>query len=500
MRIIVGIFVTLAVAFSPAVVLSQVTALSPPSSPEIPEEQKTVQLVLYPAAQPRPALKYQLLPPYLERRPGNAAVWWNRLPAERDYFFAKLYAENGPWSKAEKWMELPIGDPREKEYREKVLANDLAMFSTDSIYRDIERAAQFESCDWEQPIREGNYIAVTLPEIQGSRTYARLLSAKAHLEIVEGKYAAAVRTMQCGYAEARHVAQSPTLVSGLVGVTIASIMSHQVQQLIQQPDAPNLYWALSTLPRPAVDMRPGAEAESNLLYLQFPELRDLDKKTLSPAEWRALLKRIIDELCSNRGYFSGSGSGPFPTPEAGMAAFTLATVQGYPRAKQYLIEQGRSAAEVEAMPVAQVVLLYTVQVYNELSDAQFKWFLLPATEVGEGFARAEMTKAFAANREIIPIARLLLPASLAAKHAETRCEWTIAMLRICEALRLYAANHDGQWPDRLTDITEVPIPLNPCDGKPFVYERQGNKAILTSAHGPRNVPWRHEITLMPKAK
>ena len=68
-------------------------------------------------------------------------------------------------------------------------------------------------------------------------------------------------------------------------------MSNQVQQFIQQPDAPNLYWALSTLPRPLVDMRPGAEAESNILYLQFPELRDLDKKKLSPEEWRELLKK-----------------------------------------------------------------------------------------------------------------------------------------------------------------------------------------------------------------
>ena len=74
------------------------------------------------------------------------------------------------------------------------------------------------------------------------------------------------------------------------------------------------------------------------------------------------------------------------------------------------------------------------------------------------------------------------------------------MLRIFEAMRLYAATHDGQWPDRLSDITEVPIPINPFDGKPFVYQRQGNKAILTSEHGPRGMPWRHEITLMPKAK
>jgi hypothetical protein len=493
MRIIAGIFVTLAAVFSPAV-LSQTLAVE---SPNTPEEQKTVQMVLYPAAEPRPALKYQLLPPFLERRPGNAAVWWNRIPAEENLFFNKLSAKGGPWDKAEKWMEIPIGDPREKEYRKKVLADDIGMFGG-GIFRDIERAARFESCDWEQPIREGNLIAIRIPEMQQTRWYARLLSAKAHLEIAEGKYDEAVRTLQCGYAEARHVTQSPFIVSGLVGVTIAWVMSNQVQQFIQQPDAPNLYWALSTLPRPLVDMRPGAEAESNTLYLQFPELRDLDKKRLSPDEWRELLTRVVADVLQ----FSGGPSLPRPGPRDAPAVIALASLQGYPCAKKYLIEQGRTAAEVEAMPVAQVILLYTVQVYNELSDDQFKWFFLPASEALDGARRADehRIEAARAKREIIPVASLLLPSSAAAKMVETRCEWTVAMLRIFEAMRLYAASHDGRWPDRLSDITDVPIPLNPCDGKSFIYQRQGNKAILTSEKGPRNVPWRHEITLMQKAK
>jgi hypothetical protein len=60
-----------------------------------------------------------------------------------------------------------------------------------------------------------------------------------------------------------------------------------------------------------------------------------------------------------------------------------------------------------------------------------------------------MTKAFAANREIIPIARFFLPAILAAKQADIRSEWTFAMLRIFEEMRLHAATHDGQWPEPL---------------------------------------------------
>lgn len=495
MRIIAGIFVMLLTTLSAAAVMSQVVALSP----DTPEEQKTVRMVLYPAAEPRPALKYQLLPPFLERRPGNAAVWWNRLPAERMTFLSEFDKEFSEDGRIGRWMDIPIGDPREKAYRKKELSSVIHLIERGGgIYSDMERASQFESCDWELPIRDGNFISVMLPDIQQSRAYARMLLAKAHLEIAEGRYDDAVQTLQIGYAEARHVAQSQTLVSGLVGLAISGVMSAQLEQLIQQPGAPNLYWALSTLPRPPVDTRPGAEAESSMLYLQFPDLRDLKKKKLSPDGWRDLLKRTIDDI-----YGIGLVEGtPLPTKEASMALFTMAAIQGYPHAKQYLIRQGHSAAEVEAMPVAQVVLLYTMEVYEEISDDQFKWFFLPASEASEGLERADrqMRKAFAANREIIPIARFFLPAIMAAKHAEIRNEWTFAMLRIFEAMRLYAATHDGQWPERVSGITDVPIPVNPVDGKPFVYQRDGNKAILTSEKGPRSVPWRREITLMTKGK
>ncbi len=452
-----------------------------------------VQFVLYPAAEARPALKYQLLPPFLERRPGNAAVWWNRVPAERTQFFATFYAEGGPWEKIEHWMQMPLGSREEKQYREKELSSVGGFLSSgNGIYADMERAARFESCDWEQPVRDGNYIMMLLPEIQQSRSYARLLSAKAHFEIAEGRYAAAVRTLQTGYSEGRQVAQSPTIVSGLVGVTIAGIMSYQLQQFIQQPDAPNLYWALSILPRPLVDFRINGEAESNILYLQYPELRDLDKKNFAPDEWTRRLNVIID---ASRSLESSTQS-----PILWRTTMDLSIIEGYPRAKRYLIEHGYTPAKVEAMPVAQVVLLYSVKVYDELSDDQFKWFFLPAAEVGDSAEREErrLRGTLDSRVEIIPFAEWLVSATRAAKNAETRCQWGIEMLRVFEAMRLYAAGHDGRWPDRLSDITNVPIPMNPYDGKPFLYERSGDRATLTSEKGPPNQPWRYEITLKPK--
>ena len=95
---------------------------------------------------------------------------------------------------------------------------------------------------------------------------------------------------------------------------------------------------------------------------------------------------------------------------------------------------------------------------------------------------------------------MLLPAVHSCKQAETRINWRIAQLRVLEALRLYAAAH-GQLPDRLAEINEVPIPVNPYDGKPFTYRRDADKAVLGCEEtGPQGLPWRCDITLVGKGK
>jgi hypothetical protein len=388
-------------------------------------------------------------------------------------------------------MEIPIGDPREKEYRAKESRIGLYL-GAGGLFNDMAHAARFESCDWELPLREGNFLSVLLPEMQEMRAWGRLLSAKAHLEIAEGKYDQAVGTLQTGFALARHSAQGQTLVHALVGSAIAGQMTKQVEQLIQQPDAPNLYWALATLPRPLVDYRPGFEAESNLLYLQYPELRDLDNKSLSAEQWRELLDKIVGDAEQLGRLIGGGGQ---------KQAVTMASVaQGYPRAKQYLIEHGRPAAQVEAMPLAQVVLLYSVTLYEELSDDSCKWMFLPYAEGRTGRDQSDRGLKDGCRREIIPLASSLIPGSAAAREAETKTQWLLVPLRICEALRVHAAAHGGQLPDRLSDIGDVPIPLNPYDDKPFQYHRQGNGAVLEAEHGPIGTPWRYEITMLPKAK
>ena len=46
---------------------------------------------------------------------------------------------------------------------------------------------------------------------------------------------------------------------------------------------------------------------------------------------------------------------------------------------------------------------------------------------------------------------------------------------------MYAAAHDGKLPDKLDDVTEVPIPNDPGTDRPFEYSRgDGDTAKLVS--------------------
>ena len=82
-----------------------------------------------------------------------------------------------------------------------------------------------------------------------------LLTLRIRYELAEGRPDKAARTLQIGFAMARHVAEEPTLISALVGMAFAGLMENRLEEFVQQPDAPNLYWSLTDLPRPFIDLR-----------------------------------------------------------------------------------------------------------------------------------------------------------------------------------------------------------------------------------------------------
>jgi hypothetical protein len=100
----------------------------------------------------------------------------------------------------------------------------------------------------------------------------------------------------------------------------------------------------------------------------------------------------------------------------------------------------------------------------------------------------------------IPISRSFLPAIERVMRAQIRVDRRIAALRIVEAIRLYAAAHDGKLPKSLAQITVVTIPVDPLTGKAFEYQIVDGTAVLKGAIPPeemnRPAEWlTYEITI-----
>jgi hypothetical protein len=129
----------------------------------------------------------------------------------------------------------------------------------------------------------------------------------------------------------------------------------------------------------------------------------------------------------------------------------------------------------------QVILLDEKREYQVRRDDEMKIMALPTWQVEGMLARPKPSRELA-------LFDFLLPAMGKVRQAQGRLEQRIGLLRCIEALRLYAAEHNGKFPDKLDDCP-VPVPPDAFTGKPFRYE-----VIDGTAHLRGSPPKGHEKT------
>ncbi len=411
------------------------------------------------ASESVPALKYSLLPSFVDCTSGNAAMDYNRM-----IVLWQNSDKNNLEERLSEWLEIPLAELPREEIRE-VLAQQ------NTILKGLTRATRRDDCDWQLPIREtANPFSIVIPELSQLRSLARLLAVKARLEIAEGRFDDATQTLQGGYTMAQHIAESPLIINGLVGMAVSDMMSKRVEELIAQPDSPNMYWPLTTLPSPVISIRNTIAAEMNMFDMLIPELRNIETSPGTPEQWRAIVERICE---------SGAATiwiGPEGKNRTRHALIGLVAKE-YPNAKRALLARGLSPETVETMPVAQVVALHIAGQFRIYCDNTFKWFELPYWQACEGLDAADKELG-AARRQGISLAGMLLPALSRCKLGEAKTERNIAMLRTVEAVRMHAAANQGRLPSQLSDITVVPLPIDPMSGKPFDYLLKGDTAVI----------------------
>lgn len=422
----------------------------------------TLGLTLHPAAEPSPALKYYLAPEIRDLTRGNAAGCYYQALLLMGKEMAADQAEQ-----LDRWATMPIKDLPKAEVRARLQNYHAAL-------AELDRAAVCDHCDWgltERLRRQG--IATLLPELQRLRELSRLVRVRAHVEIAEGKFEDAVGSIRTGLALGRNAAQGPTLINALVGIAITTPMLEQAEFLASQPGAPNLYWALTTLPSPVIDIPRAMQGERLFVDSLFPHTR-------GPARYNALSARELQTLQEKFLSLMGMVDGSVKADWKARLAFAALAAKMYPGARKRLLANGAPAADLDAMPIVQVALLDSMDEYERGLDDFLKWMSVPYWQAHEGLCTVEAKLHAHRDKGFGPhsLASMLLPAVTKVSLASARTDRRVAALRTMEAIRLHAAANANKFPDSLDAITVVPLPLDPITGKRFEFKRKGDKAEL----------------------
>jgi hypothetical protein len=434
----------------------------PPISPGPRDDDSHVvyDLEVSPADEPRPAMKYRLLPNPAELKPGNAAT---------QYYKAFVLEAESPirtkeYVKIAEWMETPL---RELDIEE--LGKALKSIHEEAFYRCIRAATYRADCDWEEPVEEEG-VSILLPALSSFRSVAKLLAMKAKYEIAQRNYDEAMLTARDIFTLGYHLQHDgEILVQSLVGIAIVNMMHDEFfVEWIRSPGSPNLYAALAEVPS-YYDSRRIIATELRVPEYNFPALKEIERRVFTTDEAMQLAKSAF-AIDSRR--FSGSSKDD-DERRVDLAAWAL---QAYDESFRELTESGFSAELLEKMPVLQVALLGRWHRYQALRDDLYKWAAIVYGADRDLVLREQNEIHQKARKTAVPFDSFLPPLG-AMFQAQLRHQRFLSVLRAIEALRLYAARH-GKWPESLADVREAPVPDDPITKSPFVYSASGNNATL----------------------
>jgi hypothetical protein len=416
-----------------------------------------VRLTVQPAAAPKPALKYQLLPELKEMNPGNPVQEYMKCFAEQqNFFFNKQVIDD-----RERWQVMPLRDLPLKEMRYYTGRGPLAQ---------ADYAARLDTPNWQILAKvKSEGLSLLLPDIQQLRMLASALKVRFRIEVAEKRFDDAIRTAKTMFALSRHLGEHPTLIGNLVGMAIANLAIGPLEEMLQQPGCPNLYWALTDLPTPFISLRHGMQGERVLLHHEFRGFED--DRSMTEAELQRLLTRVDQtlKLAIRAEVDARTWIAPLVKDEKHVAA-----------ARQRLVDSGLAEAKVKEFPAMQVVLLDEKHGFEIRLDEELKWVQIP-------YWQAELYSAGPGDDLASKLINELLAFKLKIRKAQARLEQRLALLRHVEAIRLYAAEHDGKFPANLNDIP-LPLPVDPFTGQPFKYSVDGSLAEVrgTPPRGEEN--------------
>ena len=196
-----------------------------------------IRLNVSPAAAPKPALRYRLLPELKEMNPGNPI---------QDYMKCALDRSDSSSTRRLSSTARSCWPCRSRSCPRRSCRN-----TAGPRLGQADWAARLDNPDWQILLKlKADGIATLLPDVQQMRRLARALQVRFRAEVGRGRFDDAIRTAKTMFAMSRHLGEHPTFIGDLVGIAIASVAIEPLEEMLEQPGCPNLYWALTTLAQP----------------------------------------------------------------------------------------------------------------------------------------------------------------------------------------------------------------------------------------------------------
>ena len=219
----------------------------------------------------------------------------------------------------------------------------------------------------------------------------------------------AAHHLETGFAFSRHVAEGPFLIHSLVAIALASQFAGTVADFVERPDAPNLYWALTALPRPLIDLRRAQEWEYRIVEIGVSRVRRPRPRADRGAMGRCLAAHP-DGVPRLFGMEANPPKLPDWFPKDSAPEDPAAKSPDLAAARKFVARtNGLSADKVEAMPPAQVLLLYMVGTCREDRDDLYRAAYLPYPQARPLFEAAHKRLREAPHTEGHVVSRILFP-------------------------------------------------------------------------------------------
>lgn len=428
------------------------------------ERPKSTVIKIHGAAEPDPAIHYRFWPASEDRVNGNMMPFVSRAILMTSQRLIERTGAGTFSGENEKWSKLSLSELPKDAVREMLSKKAYPALS------ELERAENLMRIDYD--LRPGELtpnelIQTLLPDLQQMRSVARLLSLRCRLAAAEGRWNDFARDCRLGFRLSEAAARSGDfLVSRLVGFAISGMMLGNIEEAMQQPGCPNLYWALVTIPVDHLfEIRESLEFESALLT-RLIDTKKLPNEPIGEVAARQMIRQLSADAAELLGVLSDD-AGKFNSQFlSGVYVVSMAD-----QAREDLEATEKWKGRAKDLSAAEAVLRSTRLRINRMKDDWLKWSLLPPELVGDYQKEIEQAMETGAPNDILRTLVLqLTPAVMAAKRSGMRSRQYRNFLLTIEALRMHASVN-GELPKKLDGLRPVPAWHDSLTQKPFEYLR-----------------------------